>query len=326
MCFSPDGTVLATGAHGRPVQVQLFDLPEGRRAAALSQDPEDWEVLKLLFSKVGKTLLVICRDNRNPFRYHLRFWDVATREELRSTEGVDPASSCLDHEGKTLVYSKGDALGALDLDTLRHRELLSLRRPVIEGGRIQFLAYEPRNHRLAVVWKYHGTEVGFWDIKTAEELRHWPALTRTKDGKEVPVEFRDTFLAFSPDGKLAAFGARMSTRWRDESPEDEAACRVRLWDLDNQREGLTLENNKVAIEQLAFTPDGKYLFVRCNNSGEHRLWDIRSGDERARIVFPHDGKPFLFSPDGKWLAIAGTDAARSIVSLYDWPKLLESRP
>src|SRR5205823_5223585 len=86
-----------------------------------------------------------------------------------------------------------------------------------------------------------GDEVAvIWDAGTGKEVRR----------------YRASAVAFSPDGKLLACGARGTTI------KDANAGIIHLYDLATGRELQALRGHLTPVGSLAFTPDGKTLLSR----------------------------------------------------------------
>ncbi|HEX8474601.1 MAG TPA: caspase family protein [Pyrinomonadaceae bacterium] len=104
-------------------------------------------------------------------------------------------------------------------------------------------------------------------------------------------------MAFSPDGRLLATGARDDT--------------VRIWDVATGRVLRTLYG---AQEPVVFSPDGRWL-----STGDLRglltLWDVATGERHEMSSIPYEGTYTVFSaafsPDGKSLVTGHGDGAVS---------------
>jgi len=106
-------------------------------------------------------------------------------------------------------------------------------------------------------------------------------------------------LAFAPDGRtLATAGSN----------------RVTTWDLDRLAPTALLGEHRGTIRALAFAPNGGPL-ASAGEEGEVKLWDPRTGRERATLTGHADMVLALaFTPSGATLASGGLDSA---IKLWD---------
>jgi WD40 repeat protein len=100
-------------------------------------------------------------------------------------------------------------------------------------------------------------------------------------------------VAFSPDGRLLASASEDGT--------------VKLWDARTGKERLTLKGHTGKVRSVAFSwRDGRLASVSSDDTktrGEVKVWDLQTGQEL--LTLEHPGEELLFSPDGRYLALAG---------------------
>jgi WD40 repeat protein len=127
-------------------------------------------------------------------------------------------------------------------------------------------------------------------------------------------------IAFSPDGKLLAWGDHVEGALTEEGKEENVPIRgsVKLWDVDKRKVIATLRDAAgdcdYSVDRVAFRPDGKTLAAVCNEE-KVKLWDVATGKEKARLKGNPKGTFLAFSPDGKTIAFANHD--NDTVILWD---------
>jgi len=150
-------------------------------------------------------------------------------------------------------------------------------------------------------------------------------LSHMPDGvveKTIPTANVIRSLGMSPDGKMLA-GA-------GEDPE------IQLWEVASAKPGPKLVGSTDWVLCLAFSQDGQRL-ASGGYDGAVRLWEVSTGKKQLDIVATPPAPPntpssptnvvfaLAFSPDGKQLAIGGTDAQIHLFSTTDG-KLIRSIP
>ncbi|HKI33514.1 MAG TPA: WD40 repeat domain-containing protein [Gemmataceae bacterium] len=153
-------------------------------------------------------------------------------------------------------------------------------------------------------------KVILWEVAGEKVLHSLPAAAEVRT------------LAMSPDGKTLA------------SAGDDTA--VQLWDVTTGKAGAKLSGHTDWVLALAFSPDGKTL-TSGGYDGTVKLWDVAAGKKSLEApakaaVVPNQPPPadnavmgLAFSPDGKTLAVGGTDTLIHLLNVAD-AKLLRSLP
>ncbi len=109
-------------------------------------------------------------------------------------------------------------------------------------------------------------------------------------------------VAFSPDGKLLAAGGGYAQQ----------GGVVKIWNVDERREALTIEGHADTIQALAFSPDGTML-ATASYDKDIKLWDTASGRELRTLRDHIDAVYALaFTPDGSWLLSGSADRSVKI--------------
>jgi WD40 repeat protein len=275
LAVSRDGTLLA--AKGLDSRVQLWQLPAGKKLRSLKSTEMGFA---LAFAPDGKTLA-------EGGSAGITLWDVAGGKKLRRLVDYENGVGCLTFapDGRTLAAGSSDnSVHVWDVAT--GKEL----GPAVPQTDVVFaLAFAPRGKALAVASQ-----------KTI--YLHGPG-----DGLRRFAEQDDgvSCLVFAPDEKTLASGGGDGT--------------VSLWDVATGKELHHLIDHDEMITSLFFSPDGKTVIA---GSQDHtlRFWDVATGKELrqlstakakgAQAGFGQRTVPAIaFAPDGKVLAVGGTQGA-----------------
>lgn len=281
VAFSPDGTMLATGAGGahRGI-VRLWRLPNG--------SPQDLAghtevVTRVTFSPDGTILASGSWDAT------IRLWDVRTGDLVRVLKESDGYIEDISFspDGTILAAASRDGAGTVRFWRVSDGELLQTL--LGHDGMIRSLAFSPDGSLLAT-----GSERGtiqFWQVADGHPLL-------TLQGHRGPVEG----IEFSPDGTLLASGAM--------------GGKVRIWQVADGTLVQTLEGHPLGVYSLAFSPDGSVL-ATGGWEGTVRLWDIDDGRELRALPRHTTGAipSVAFSPDGT-LLVTGTAWSDSAARLW----------
>jgi WD40 repeat protein len=140
-----------------------------------------------------------------------------------------------------------------------------------------------------------GVEYATNDYDYLVRVRTMPdgTVTRTLDGWQQAV----AHLAFSPDGRFLA---------------GTAGPRLRIWDLEANREVALHKRGTKHFQGLSFTADGRFL-ATVSNDETVRIWDAHSWAEHTTFTW-QIGRllNISFAPDGLRIA-AGSDKGQIVI-------------
>jgi RNA polymerase sigma factor (sigma-70 family) len=130
-----------------------------------------------------------------------------------------------------------------------------------------------------------------WDVTTGKYLRS-KALEGTSN-LDLSV------IALAPDGK-ALLVHRYSRQW------------IAVYDVATGKQLRNLSLGDDRPYRAALSPGGRSVAASTNpgNGGAVRLWDVATGAQRLLLEHKRHDESLEFSPDGKFLGVAGRDALR----------------
>ncbi len=323
ICFSPDGTRLASGAGGSPgnpshPEVKLWEVA-ARREIRSFQGIRGRSANVVIFSADGKLLAAADAGAG-------RVWEVDTGKQLKGFEGAhsDGVNGlAFSADGRRLATAGADGL-AIVWDVSSGTQVRTLRG---HTGMAFGPAFDPDGRRL--VTGSTDSTLRVWDLETARSpltLRghHAPAaaafdrtgtrlISTGADGMikiwDATVESDPLVLvghtgwcldvAFHPGGKIVA-----TAGWGG----------ILTWDAANGRRLGTIGAGQGVPEDIAFSRDGTRLFSATDN-GTVKVWNAATGGLMLNMK-GHKGQVFVvaFVSDDLGVVSAGEDGT---VRLWD---------
>lgn len=292
--FSPDGNFIASGSVDSTVRI--WNRSNGQLRTTLKHPAG---ITYLDYSRDGNYIATTSYDGK------ARLWKLPEGKLIREFTGHQktPWSIALSPDGRMMATGSEDAtIKIWDIQT---------------GALLHTL----KGHTLTI-WSLQFTPDGRQLVSGSYDktLKFWNAA----DGKPIrSIDAHDqaiVAIAISHDGKTVASAA-----------DD---CKVKLWSVGNGQLLRTIEGSKEHVQAVAFSPDDRRLISggrdkpmtgellqevfgdsRLNRGVTMRLWEISSG--KLLQTFDHHGNDatdMVFSPDGKWIALASADHTVSVWS------------
>ena len=275
LSLSPDGQTLAVG---EDQTVKTFNVQTGEPKSELSGHSQ--RVGALAFFRAGTRLAAGSANWGTPGE--LKVWNLLTAKEAAQSPEFNAAvlAISISPDEKSLVV--GGPQGDLAVFDVASGE----RRSLVKAPGLTSLTHSPDGKFL--ISGAGANRITLRDPTTGAE--------RLSFGPKETTGFASS-LSCSPDGELLATGH---------------GGRIHLWQLPSARLRTTLPGGTSSVRSLAFFPDSKTL-ASSNDSGEVKLWDVATGQERITFRLGHalalsrDGQMLATGSSGKvWLLRAAT--------------------
>jgi WD40 repeat protein len=247
-------------------------------------------VQNITFPATGDVDLLAYSSGRNLLLHankELRVWNAKGHLEKAVPTGDE--GGAISHNGRWLASinrPKQDQPAVVRLWDIASGKLVDMF-PEQFNETVFSIAFSSDDSRLAVAGHESLSDAGHTvKIRNVATWRGLTTITPPNISQDVKA------VAFSPDGKfLASGGADM--------------C-VRIANVLNGEELLTLRGHRSDVSCVAFSPDGRTV-ASCSYDQTIRLWDSESGKCTATFD-KHKGvvRSVAFSPDGRILASSGS--------------------
>ncbi|WKZ34790.1 MAG: WD40 repeat domain-containing protein [Anaerolineales bacterium] len=342
--ISPDGKTLASTSLDDTII--LWDIASGDKIQ--SWVGSSWGIEQITFSPDGQTL--ISTSGLGALSDGLKIWNAASGEELYTINSCFHNDIDFSMDGKLLGTVSCDENIEI-LDTTISDENISLSAP---DARTEQLVFSP-DGTIVATGEYDGT-VRLWEVVSGEEMLILPKIHNRPivqifflqdgnflvsqdrygvvvmwdlaDGSEVYKTSVGAPISLSPDGKVFAGGAEISTfpdgtTYNLSFQEVSLPSSIILWDASTGQQIQKLNGHKDYVHITKFSPDGK-IIASASNDATVKLWDAISGEEIITLI-GHTERVFdvAFSPDGNILASVSRDKSMILWDVGSGKKLFE---
>jgi dipeptidyl aminopeptidase/acylaminoacyl peptidase len=332
VAISPDGKTIACGggSYFSKGLLAAWNISSGQQTQSFPT--QSTQVSSVTYSPDGTRII----DGGNP--NVLEIWNASTAKKIASlpTGSSSVLSVSISPDGTKLLAPQERSQSVVELWDLT-TDQLSATIPTSATAGVSFAAFSSDGKSLAIVGRTPITEgVGMFEI--------WDATTLTKKLGQIVGNQFNTYEAFMPDGKtLAVAGENFSSG----SPSSESS--LNFWDVATgawkgslgppntdfgafaiSPDGSILVSNTgiwnistgaliaplntspiFQITQILFSPDGTKFVVFGENASLStvELWTLSTLNSVASITLPAVLTGAAFTPDGKRVAVGGSDSA-----------------
>jgi len=267
VAFHPNGRRIATGEALPGRRAVVRVFDVESRAEVLSLPPQS-RLHDLEYSSDGRWLACASENGS------VSVWDSADGQLVHRVRSESPQMR-LAFSPDDSAFAVGDREGTIRIWTRESTATPRVIRAHEDG--VTSLAFSPRGDAIASA-SFDGTARVF-DFESGEErfmLRGHQAVL--------------THATFSPDGTRIATSSYDGT--------------IKLWSSETGELQRSLNAGKFYLNSVAFAPDGKRIVSGSDQI--IKIWDIATGHQVFSIWGHSCVNEMAFSPNGEWLAVAGT--------------------
>ena len=283
--FSRDGRRIVTGSRDQTAKV--WDAANGELLRTLKG--HSGVVWSVAFSPDGERIVT------GSFDKTARVWSVADGNELARFEGHSDAvfAVAFSPDGKWIISGSLDRTASV-WESANGHELFTLPG---HSSSVVSVTFSADGQRIATAGDDQTARV--WDAIHRHEV-----LTVKKHGSLI------SSVAFSPDGQRIITGGGslvFSPEGVEQIHPGSGDGTVKVWDLSNDKEVLTLKGHTNRVFTAAFSPDGQRV-VTGSLDDTARIWDVVTG-KVLRVFRGHSGaiRSVAFSPNGQRIVTANSD-------------------
>lgn len=295
LAFSPDGTLLASGAQDEN-EVRVWDLTTGSELRRL-EGHSGW-IRSLAFSPDGRTIASGSTDQT------VILWDAASGRPLRTLEGHSDYLGAVAFSPDSALLASASRDGTVrlwDVASGRPRDDFSFTAPDNPQTGAPFwltgVSFSPDGRTLAV-GSISGS-IYMLDAASGEQQREL-------QGHDGWVVIRG--LSFSPDGGLLASASLDGT--------------VRLWNPGSGTDRGTLQQRGLRLLGLAWSPDSQRIVTSSDMAGSIAVWDVGSQELAQSAILAQGAVTALtYSDSGGLLGTGGANGSVRVHILEDGREL-----
>lgn len=250
--FNPDSELLASGDNSG--NVELWNVPT--QSTILNKKAHQGYISNFAFNV--ESIYFVSGENNGD----LKIWRVGSGQELVTLKGhTNKINSINYHPDNERIVTTSDDNTLKLWDTIDAKFLRNLR----FSSKVNSAVFSPKGDMIAVGTgdplkvneKYYG--LSLWGTETLDKIYDLK-------GHESSV----TFTAFNRAGDIFASGSDDNT--------------IKLWNISDQKNYLTLKGHSDEIKYISFSAPSKNRLISISKDNTVRIWDLTTGKELAKII------------------------------------------